>query len=126
MANLKRSEDTAIKELMKSLDVILGDFLRFHHQLLDNFFTLQRSQHPFIGPIVSTCGIAQMPWHSLYAFRFASSYQKLAKIMEGSKVRAGIFKRVMQVCMQFCHLFRDGIASLTRDTSDAEHGAWRA
>lgn len=97
VANLRRRDDATMQDSMRSLVAILGDLLRFHRQLSDNFFTLQRSQHPFIGPIVSTCGIDQIPWHSLYDFRFASSYQKLAKIMEGSKVRAGIFRRVMQV-----------------------------
>lgn len=82
---------------MKSLAAVTTEFLRFHVQLLENLFTLQRTQHPVVGPLVATCGIDQIPWHSLYDFRFSTSFKKLAIMVQDGKVRAGYFARFMQV-----------------------------
>ncbi|THH02991.1 hypothetical protein EW145_g6620, partial [Phellinidium pouzarii] len=96
LGNLRRKEDANLQEIMKSLITVLGDFLRFHGQLLENLFTLQRSQHPYIGAFVTTCGIDQIPWHSLYDHRFGTCYRKLVDMMQEGNIRSGIFKRVMQ------------------------------
>ncbi|KAI5124557.1 hypothetical protein M0805_003079 [Coniferiporia weirii] len=93
---LRRKEDTSLQTIFRSLIAAFDDFLRFHQQLLENFFTLQRGQHPWIGPIVAKCGIDQIPWHSLYDHRFGTSYRKLVDLMQEGKVRSGIFKRIMQ------------------------------
>lgn len=82
---------------MKSLIAVFADFCRFHSRLLENLFTLQRSQHPLIGTFVTTCGVDQIPFHSLYDHRFGSTYQKLVRLVQDGKARMGIFKRVMQV-----------------------------
>ncbi|KAH8117400.1 CNH domain-containing protein [Phellopilus nigrolimitatus] len=97
LVNLQRKEDAALQDIVKSLIAVFSDFLRFHRRLLENLFTLQRSEHPFIGKFVTTCGVDRIPWHSLYDIRFGTSYRKLANMMQEDKVRSGIFKRIMQV-----------------------------
>ncbi|KLO18597.1 hypothetical protein SCHPADRAFT_116011 [Schizopora paradoxa] len=98
--NPRNSEDGPLHDIIKAFVEIIADISRFHCQLLDNFYTIQRTQYPFIMSFVSACGVDQVPWHSLYEVRYGTLYKQLSALMQENRVRPDMLETLNRMTVE--------------------------